>query len=99
MTNSEGKRLLEADTCQNGGLEPTASLASMVHTFLVSLGERNRDHLLADRGEGPGLQPADPSNRVSCWLGGEEPGSGGLGFVSYTVCRRFNCWRGLCQWQ
>ena len=41
MTNSEGKRLLEADARQNGGLQPTALLASMVHTFLVFLGQRN----------------------------------------------------------
>lgn len=38
---------------------------------LLSPGERDRDHLLADRNEGPRVQPAHPTDCVSIWMGPE----------------------------
>ena len=80
------KQILVRTVGQNDGLEPTI-LVSMVHTFLFSLGKRNRDHLLADRGEGPGVQPANPSDRVSClrlWWGGVGEGRSWLCKLCYV---------------
>lgn len=43
----------------------TALTDLMEALSFVSLGKRDRDHILADWDEGPRVQPANPTNSVS----------------------------------
>lgn len=40
----------------------------------VSLGKRDRNHILADWDEGPRIQPAIPTDSVSLWVAERERG-------------------------
>lgn len=92
MRNMEVKYLLGTLSAWLGWNWP-ASLASTAHTFLIFLGKRNWDYLLADGSEGPGVQPANPAYCVSCSVWRDGQGNGSLGSVGCATYSQLNGWK------